>query len=184
MRRLNCLWTAPQRAMITRDDGNWSSMRRVRAWLAMSALLLCAWAPQGHAQAACDSRSLGLTTDAADNSAALTKVLAACAGQKIQLAPGTYSFPPVRLRTGFHGRERDHPRGRRRRQRDAYGVPRRRRRHLREHALDSQRLPRGRYAVFASRGRISTAAAAAGSTTVMLSISSRMRRFRRASRMW
>ena len=87
--------------MITRDDGHWLSMRGVGAWLAMSVLLLCAWAPQGHAQAACDARSLGLTTDAADNSAALTKVLAACAGQKIQLAPGTYSFRPSGYVQGF-----------------------------------------------------------------------------------
>lgn len=77
------------------------SMRRVGAWLAVSALFLCAWAPRGHAQATCDARALGLTTDAADNSAALTKVLAACAGKKVRLAPGTYLFHPSGYVQGF-----------------------------------------------------------------------------------
>jgi Right handed beta helix region len=87
--------------MITHDAGNGLSVTTARAWLAISALLLCTWALQGHAQAACDAASFGLNANAADNSAALTKVLAACAGKKIQLAPGTYWFRPSGYVQGF-----------------------------------------------------------------------------------
>ncbi len=61
-------------------------------------LLLCGAA---NAQETCEASDHGLRTDAADNSAALTKTLADCKGRTIHIAAGTYTFAPTGYAVGF-----------------------------------------------------------------------------------
>jgi hypothetical protein len=61
---------------------------------------MAAWVYRAHSQE-CDAAKFGLVPGAGDSSAALTRVLGACAGRLIRLAPGTYSFRPAGYAQGF-----------------------------------------------------------------------------------
>jgi Right handed beta helix region len=64
-------------------------------------LLLAGGASLAHAQTACEATDHGVRTDAADNSAALSKVLKECAGQTVHIAGGTYLFNPTGFAVGI-----------------------------------------------------------------------------------
>ncbi|MGO9037340.1 MAG: right-handed parallel beta-helix repeat-containing protein [Steroidobacteraceae bacterium] len=57
-------------------------------------LALAAWAPRAQAQTSCDVASFGFTASAEDNTAALGRVLAGCAGREILFPAGTFVFRP------------------------------------------------------------------------------------------
>src|SRR5437763_4146632 len=64
---------------------------------AMPPRFLPAWG----AWAACEAIDHGMRADGSDNIAALTKTLAECAGQKIHIAHGVYTFSPNGLAPGI-----------------------------------------------------------------------------------
>jgi hypothetical protein len=77
--------------------------RRVRpnAALRIGALLLGGVTHLAHAQVPCEATEHGMRADGSDNTAALTKTLAECAGQTVHIAGGTYVFSPAGFAVGI-----------------------------------------------------------------------------------
>ena len=69
--------------------------------LLAAALLLLSFTLQVHAQAPCEASSYGMQADGSDNTAALSKALAECAGRIIHIAAGTYTFSPQGFAVGI-----------------------------------------------------------------------------------
>jgi hypothetical protein len=69
--------------------------------LALGLLLLAVLAHPAGAQAPCEAAAHGMRTDGSDNVAALTKTLEECAGHKIHIAAGVYTFSPNGLANGI-----------------------------------------------------------------------------------
>jgi hypothetical protein len=68
---------------------------------AFGMVLLGAFAHQAGAEAVCEATDHGMRADGSDNTAALTKTLAECAGQRIHIAHGVYTFSPTGLAPGI-----------------------------------------------------------------------------------
>lgn len=67
-------------------------MKTLSAWI--FGVMWVALAQGAHAEQVCEATAHGMHADGSDNVAALTKVLAECAGQRIHVAHGTYVFSP------------------------------------------------------------------------------------------
>jgi hypothetical protein len=71
------------------------------AWIFALGVVLLACVHQVGAQASCEASGHGMRADSADNTAALTKTLAECAGQTIHIVHGRYTFSPNGFATGI-----------------------------------------------------------------------------------
>jgi hypothetical protein len=78
-------------------------LRKLRplAGLPVLALALAACAQPAAAQTRCEASTYGMRPGADDNVAALSRALAACAGQTIHIAAGTYDLSPHGFATGL-----------------------------------------------------------------------------------
>lgn len=67
----------------------------------LACLMLVSLAQLARAQAPCEATEHGLRADGSDNTAALTKTLAECAGRTVHIAAGTYLFSPAGFAVGI-----------------------------------------------------------------------------------
>jgi hypothetical protein len=81
-------------------SANKAGMKTIR-FLDLVILALALWLPRAHAQGSCDAAKLGLAPGSEDNTAALTRALATCAGREIRVPPGVFVFRPAGFAQGF-----------------------------------------------------------------------------------
>lgn len=65
------------------------------------ALVLSAFVCQVRAQSSCEASEHGMVADGSDNTAALTRTLAECAGRTVHIAHGTYTLSPQGFAVGI-----------------------------------------------------------------------------------